>query len=386
MKKYLIFGILLVLFLPVILLMANLNALVNAGKGRIVAAGEKSLGRTMSVGRVKLSFHRGIGLRLEDVIVAGDPASAGNLVEVPELDLEVKFVPLLAKRLEIKSASSAEGTIRGTRYTNLKAGLTVDAGEVVINDLSAGVFDGLLRAHVRIRTEGDVRDIVADLKLVGCDLSAAGELLGGWKAVPAEGRVDVDVGGLEARGENLDQLIASLGARGSFGVGEGKILGVNIARMIFDRVSSYPGMSAALSSELESRYPAVFRSRDTRFKSWKSDFRLEKGRMRVQNLVLDAGDYVLEGKGWIGLDASLDLDVVFTAGKSFSRDVVARVKAAKYLQDKEGRINLPLHMGGTMRKPVMKPDERYLQEVLERALFGGALDMFQRRDRSQYRR
>jgi len=86
-----------------VLLLANLNRLVQLGKGQILARAEQALGRAISVGEVNVSVWGGLGVRLENLVLADDRwFSSGDFIRVRELQVHLKLLPLLRKEAQIK--------------------------------------------------------------------------------------------------------------------------------------------------------------------------------------------------------------------------------------------------------------------------------------------
>lgn len=74
---------------------------LDALKPRIVALLEEKTGRKVSFSKISLSLFPGIGARITDFSVSGDPGHAGeNLLSVPEAEIRVALLPLFAGRAE----------------------------------------------------------------------------------------------------------------------------------------------------------------------------------------------------------------------------------------------------------------------------------------------
>jgi len=104
MRKWLIAGaILLVLIVVALIGLLNINALIARNKGYLIEQAESALGRKISVDQVQATIFSGIGARLTNFAMADDPAYAsGDFVRAKDLQVIVKFWPLLSKSVQVK--------------------------------------------------------------------------------------------------------------------------------------------------------------------------------------------------------------------------------------------------------------------------------------------
>jgi AsmA protein len=104
MRKWLIAGgILLVLIVVALIGLLNINALIARNKGYLIEQAESALGRKISVDQVQATLFSGIGARLTNFAMADDPAYAsGDFVRAKDLQVIVKFWPLLSKSVQVK--------------------------------------------------------------------------------------------------------------------------------------------------------------------------------------------------------------------------------------------------------------------------------------------
>ena len=104
MRKSMIAGMVLI-FLCVIVVLAllSVNSLINRNKDYLVNRAEQALGRKVSVGKVGVSLWNGIGVRLNDFSLSDDTSfSSGDFIRAKDLQVNLKIVPLLSKKIEIK--------------------------------------------------------------------------------------------------------------------------------------------------------------------------------------------------------------------------------------------------------------------------------------------
>jgi len=104
MRKWLIASsILLVLIVVAFIALLNVNALIARNKGYLIEQAEGALGRKISVDQVQATIFSGIGARLTNFAMADDPTYAsGDFVRAKDLQIIVKFWPLLRKSVQVK--------------------------------------------------------------------------------------------------------------------------------------------------------------------------------------------------------------------------------------------------------------------------------------------
>ncbi len=104
MRKWLIAGaILLILIIVGVVGLLNINALIARNKNYLIGQAEAALGRKVSVDKVEATLFSGIGARLTNFTMADDPAYAsGDFVRAKDLQVIVKFWPLLRKSVQVK--------------------------------------------------------------------------------------------------------------------------------------------------------------------------------------------------------------------------------------------------------------------------------------------
>ena len=104
MRKWIIAGVV-VLFLAAVMLVAllNLNSLIARNKDYLIGQAEQALGRKLKVGSVEATLFGGIGVKLGDFSMTDDPDySSANFVRAKDLQVNVKFWPLLRKEVQVK--------------------------------------------------------------------------------------------------------------------------------------------------------------------------------------------------------------------------------------------------------------------------------------------
>jgi uncharacterized protein YhdP len=92
----------LVLASLLLILGVSLNAVVGRNRARIQEDLQKSLGRAVTFGELKVSFWGGPGVSAKDLRIAEDPRFAATpFIQTKELKMQLRWLPLLAGKLQI---------------------------------------------------------------------------------------------------------------------------------------------------------------------------------------------------------------------------------------------------------------------------------------------
>ncbi len=79
------------------------GGLIARNKSYLIAQAEAALGRKISVGEVQATLWSGIGARIADFTMSDDPAySSGDFVRAKDLQVNLRFWPLLRKEVQVK--------------------------------------------------------------------------------------------------------------------------------------------------------------------------------------------------------------------------------------------------------------------------------------------
>jgi uncharacterized protein involved in outer membrane biogenesis len=269
--------------------------------------------------------------------------------------------------------SSARGTINDMSYTDLQAAFST-AGQVVTID-SFGLK--ALNGSVQGRGQYDMREtaprFTATTQVRGVDLA---ELLR-WAApaVPRHlrGGINLDLN-LAGSGNSWEEIQRSVSGQGQAEITRGALLDVNVAESALAGLTHVPGLPMLISPRVRNKYPVLFATRNTEFSQLKGSLALRNGKIQLDNLLVAATDWVARGQGWVGLDQSLDMRTVVLLSRELSTDLIADVKGLKYLTNKEGRLEIPVALTGTLPRVTPQPDLNYVSRQLQRRLVGEGIE------------
>lgn len=117
MRKWIVVGAILVAFTGVVsVALLNINSLIARNKSYLLDQAEAALGRTISAGEVEATLFSGIGVRLTHFAMSDDPAfAAGEFVRTKDLQINLKFWPLLKREVQVKRVILHDPVIRVIR-------------------------------------------------------------------------------------------------------------------------------------------------------------------------------------------------------------------------------------------------------------------------------
>jgi len=269
--------------------------------------------------------------------------------------------------------SSARGTINDVNYADLQAAFSM-AGQVVnIDSFALKALNGSLQGRGQYDMRESTPRFTATTQVRGFDLA---ELLG-WAAPAAprhlRGGINLDLN-LAGSGNRWEEIQRTLSGQGQAEIMRGALLDVNVAESTLAGLTRIPGLSMLISPRVRNKYPVLFATRNTEFGQLKGSLALRDGRLQLDNLLVAATDWVARGQGSMGLDQSLDMRTVVLLSRELTTDLVADVKGLKYLANKEGRLEIPVALTGTLPRVTPQPDLAYVTRLLQRRLVGEGIE------------
>ncbi len=114
MRKGIIAGVIAIALVGfAIAALLNLNSLIARNRDFLIGQAQQALGRKLSVGEIEATLFTGIGVRLKNFTMADDPGySAGEFVRAKDLQVSLRFWPLLRKEFQVKSMELHEPVIQ----------------------------------------------------------------------------------------------------------------------------------------------------------------------------------------------------------------------------------------------------------------------------------
>ncbi len=263
---------------------------------------------------------------------------------------------------------STSGSLCDVAYRTLDARASLRDQKLTFERLTLSAFDGSITGTGSYDlAKPDVPAFAFRGKVDGIDVGALFARFGAGRALQMAGRLHATLD-LNGSGSEWEVIRQALTGNGALEIADGVLKGINIAESILGSLTGIPGLSNLIPPNVRSKYPELFGRNDTVFEALAGKMTLKNGEALLDEIVLAARDYRLDGKGTIRLDNALDIAMTFVASQNLTGDLIRSVKQIKYLTDANGRFNLPLRLAGSMSTLRAQPDTQYVTRQLASSL------------------
>ncbi len=247
----------------------------------------------------------------------------------------------------------AGGRITGIAFQNLKAVFSVING-LVKSQQTVQMFDGAYEGTLTANLAQPKPDYQFAIKLADIQ---AGDVANTFTSTPniLFGLLHTDLK-FSGKGIDWNDISTTLTGTGKLSLTSFKLTTLDIMPKLAK------GLSAA-STIAGFTVPDDLATRS--FNKLKATLRLQDGKIRSDDLKLWGPDVQLLGKGQVGLDRSLAFDGTAVLLGKLAKSLG---KKAKFLLDKEGRVNIPLAIQGTVTQPRIALNENHLADLAQRVL------------------
>jgi AsmA protein len=218
--------------------------------------------------------------------------------------------------------------------TNLQIVAEVKGQEAKLTSVSFQLFDGQVKGEGKLVAGSDAPPFIGTVAIQGLQLGSALHAVA-ETPVSISGAAGADLA-LQGRGFSMPDLTKALEGTGHLAVKDGKIEGVNLLQEAI-AILKVAGISLGDPNA-------------TAFSMIETDLAINQGVINVQRLLMDSHDFQATGGGTIGFDHKLNLAVNLNLSQDLSQKIAGASPVAK-LAMKEGRVVLPLTIGGSIQTP-----------------------------------
>ena len=283
-----------------------------------------------------------------DEILSFLPASAATPAPVNGA------APSMLREVTVRGNLSVnEAKAMNVKLTAAHARLDVANGQAQLHDVSAKLYGGTLAGEVTAGLIETGPPFAMNAKVQGVDFNGLcsdfSKDLAGLIYGTLETSLDVKGRGLDTSG-----LRTNLTGGATLALRNGKL-------------TSF-GFLKQLAQVLEAAGGRGLGKDETPFDSLTGTFAIRDGRAATSDLRLDSADLDINGKGSIGLDQSLGMDVGVVLSEAVSADMVTKTPKLKTLANAKGELALDLRVGGTLQKPSIGLDSKMLKRAAEESL------------------
>ena len=263
-----------------------------------------------------------LGLGKTDFTVTGKAAGHNATVNISSAVINTANLPV---SLPLKEPID---------ITNLNIAADVHGQEARLNALSLQVFDGQVKGQGKLIAGSDAPPFNGTLSIQGVQLSSVMKAVT-ETALSISGTAGTDFV-LKGRGFSMPDLSKALEGTGHVAVKDGKIEGVNLLREALTILR----IAGVVSDDPNA----------TVFSTVEADLAVNEGIVQVQRLLMDSHDFQATGGGTLDFDQKLNLTIKIHLSQDLSQKIAGLSPVAK-LAVKEGRLVLPLTIGGTIQTP-----------------------------------
>ncbi|MDH5253075.1 MAG: AsmA family protein [Nitrospira sp.] len=272
-----------------------------------------------------------LSLGKTEFTITGKTAGQNATVNVTTPAINSANLPIslpLAKPIEIK---------------DLRISAEVKGQEVKLSALSFQLFEGQVKGQGKLATGSDAPPFNGTVVIQGVQLGPTLDAVATTQ-LSVSGTAGADLA-LKGRGFSMPDLTKALEGTGHLAVKDGKIEGANLLQ---EAISILKVAGINLDN-----------SKVTAFSTIETDLAINQGTVNVQRLLMDSHDFQATGGGTIGFDQTLNLTMKLNLSQDLSQKIAGASPVAK-LALKEGRLILPLTIGGTVHAPLYGLDMKGL--------------------------
>lgn len=311
----------------------------------------------------------GFGVRVGSSSVSGNlqvegfaRPRVGFALKSPRLDLNEILTTFAPSNAPAKSSTPSSGAgfgvlelvtgqgkleVEAIRFLNfelsgLKASAALEKGAFSLRDLGAGFYEGRLHGSARVDLGRAVPASAMGVALEQVDvaplLSAYDPALKGLLRGRLTGSMDVT-----ASGADMDRILDSATGGAQLTLTQGSLTSFSVLKQ--------------LGALLEMAGGKGIGREETPFEYLKGDLTIASGKARTENLALHATDLDLEGRGWVGLDATMDLDIVARFSEESTDGMVAKNARLAHFTEKN-RLTVYCSLQGPLAGPGFKLNTR----------------------------
>ena len=243
-------------------------------------------------------------------------------------------------------------------FNNIETNFEITEKDAKIKEASLNLGVGTLTA------EGGVEDYLKEqkfsLNIVSSGVDLREIISQGGQSVSLEGKLFADFN-IEGKGFNPNQkMFNSLSGDGLLEVKEGKLIGINVLRVVLDKISMIPNLVEDIEENLPEKYKEQLKSEDTMLKKVKMVTKIADGHLTIDNSEIRTDAFLLSGAGILSFNQELDLSASLSIPKDLTESMVASAQPLSYLVDETGEIAIPLSVSGKIPNLAFLPDLEYL--------------------------
>lgn len=266
-------------------------------------------------------------------------ASAGGAVAAPASATPAE-APLSHRLRGGGTLRAKRARFSGLDLEELATRVEIGGGLVRLRDAAFGLYGGTQRGTLTLNVLADAVPFTLVSRVQGVDV---GRLLGAWSPGSAgvfrgTGSVDLDLAGLA----DAPVVLSTLGGTMRLSVRDGALTTVGILETVAALLEAAGGRGIGRD--------------ETPFRTLEGRFALASGVARTDDLGVVSDDLRLDVRGDVDLRGPLALAGLVAFSPAVSASMVRETSALRVRQGQDGRLTVPLTVGGTLSSPRVQVD------------------------------
>lgn len=262
--------------------------------------------------------------------------------------------------------TSAGGEISGLKYTDMDGEINMRGSVLNLEDISFRFLNGQMKAKGYYDMSKTTPSFNFNTSVQGLNITNLIKTLFTSESEHIEGVTNLSLN-ISGKGSTWEQISNSLNGLGNMELTEGRFRDFNLAEEVLTGLTGIQGLSNLISSEIENKYPEIFKTTSTVFYNMKTPIKIVNGRINFNELLLRSSNYLVKGDGWLSLNKKVKASGFLTLAESLSEDLASRIELVKYLNDEQGRVKIPFVIDGTIPGITPSPDLSTVAEILRKA-------------------
>jgi uncharacterized protein involved in outer membrane biogenesis len=278
-------------------------------------------------------------------------------VSVKQLIAGAKGLSVLAAEGEL-SSGQVDVDYQNTSLEDMRATFTLTEDLVDLKDFSFKVNGGTVTTTAKVRDYLKAPDISAEVKT---DAVALGPLMPKFdENVSFDGALSLQSAVKTKAGADGD-FVKPLTGTGNVAVANGRLVNLNVLKMILDKISIIPNMYETVQSKIPAKYQDQLSRNDTIFQALTTKFHIENAKVVVDEALCQSDTFSLEAAGNVGFDQQAEFTATVFIPKDLSASLIEGSQELSGLKDLDGRIRIPLtKYEGPVAKMMLYPDIGYI--------------------------
>lgn len=247
-------------------------------------------------------------------------------------------------------------------FENVSAEIQYENAVATLKNISFDSFDGNIKANAKVNL-GDMQSPKWDMDLATKNINV-NKVLNQFTSIhdTLYGNINSNFS-IQGKGSDWNIISKSLAGKGSADITNGKFANINLLDAVSESLLKFKGLNMVAQAIAPEKQKSL---NETAFKDLAGKFSIEAGKIALDTMNISAKDFILSGKGAIGLDKSLDLNTAVLLTKSAS-ERFQKDKTLKYLLNNDQQLEIPCAIKGDVTSPQIAADGNSLNRLLGNA-------------------